>query len=154
LHFEEDGPLGVSEIRNEITGQHAELRGLLDEIEVLAIRFEKSTKDDADLGRDLHERGRVLYEKFGAHMDREQALLEPVLRQSGREGERLANRLRNEHHEQRELLKYLMARLVQHPEPTILIARELQHFSGFLRYEMAHEEETLLSPSVLKDTGD
>jgi hypothetical protein len=47
-----------------------------------------------------------------------------------------------------------MARLVQHPEPTILIARELQHFSGFLRYEMAHEEETLLSPSVLKDTGD
>ncbi len=47
-----------------------------------------------------------------------------------------------------------MDRLARRPEPTILIARELQHFAGFLRYEMAHEEETLLSPSVLKDTGD
>jgi hypothetical protein len=67
----------------------------------------------------------VLYDKFGAHLDSEQALLEPVLRKSGLVGERLANRLRNEHHEQRELLKYLMARLEQQPEPTILIAREL-----------------------------
>ena len=47
-----------------------------------------------------------------------------------------------------------MDRLAQHPKPTILITRKLQHFAGFLRYEMAHEEETLLSPSVLKDTGD
>jgi iron-sulfur cluster repair protein YtfE (RIC family) len=146
--------VGAAEIRDEIAGQHVELRELLGEIEILAERFENSTEDDADVGRDLHDRGRLLYEKFSAHMDREQALLEPVLRQSGPDGERLANRLRNEHHEQRELLKYLMARLEQHPEPTILVARELQHFAGFLRYEMAHEEATLLSPSALKDQGD
>jgi len=144
----------VSEIRDEIAGQHDELRRLLGEIETLAKRFEKSAEDDGEIGRNLRDRGRVLYEKFSAHLDTEQALLEPVLQKSGPAGERLADRLRNEHDEQRELLRYLMDRLVQRPKPTILIARELQHFAGFLRYEMAHEEETLLAPSVLKDTGD
>ena len=146
--------MGVSEIRAEIVGQHAELRELLGEIEILAERFENSTENDGDAGHDLRDRGLVLYEKFGVHMDREQDLLEPPLRKSGPAGERVAKRLRNEHHEQRELLQYLMVRLEQQPEPTVLIARELQHFAGFLRYEMAREEETLLSPSVLRDTGD
>jgi iron-sulfur cluster repair protein YtfE (RIC family) len=146
--------VSVSEIRNEIAGQHAELRELLGEIEILAERFEKSTESDADHGRGLRDRGFVLYDKFGAHLNSEQALLEPLLRKSGPMGERLANRLRNEHHEQRELLKYLMSRLEQQPEPTILIARELQHFAGFLRYEMENEEETFLSLSILNVTGD
>jgi iron-sulfur cluster repair protein YtfE (RIC family) len=150
LEFEEDGPVGGSEIRSQITEQHAELRQLLGEIEILAERFEKSTENNADVGRELLNRGRVLYEKFGAHLECEQTLLEPMLRKSGPEGERLANRLRNEHHEQRELLQYLMTRLDQHPKPTTLIARELQHFSAFLRYEMEYEEGTLLSASVLE----
>jgi hypothetical protein len=143
----------VSEIRNEIIGQHAELGDLLGEIEILAECFGKLTENGVDLGHELRDRGLVLYDKFGAHLDYEQMLLEPLLRKLGPVGERLASRLRNEHHEQRELLKYLMSRLEQRPEPTILIARELQHFAGFLRYEMVHEEETLLSPSVLKDRG-
>ena len=75
-------------------------------------------------------------------------LLEPVLRRAGANGEKLARRLVNEHHEQRELLKYLLRRLSQYP-PTLLIARELQHFAGFLRFEMSQEEATLLIPSVL-----
>ena len=144
--------MNVSEIRNDIVGQHAELRELLGEIETLTERFEKLTENDADLGRELRDRGLVLYDKFGAHLNSEQTLLEPLFRKSGSVGERLAVRLRNEHQEQTELLNYLMVRLEQQPGPAILIARELQHFAGFLRYEMAHEEETLISPSVLKDT--
>ena len=139
-----------SEIRSRIAGQHAELRKLLREIETLAKRFEQSAGNTPAVGNQLHERGLALYEKFGAHLESEQELLEPALRRTGPEGERLANRLRNEHHEQRELLKYLIARLEQSPEPTILIARELQHFAGFLRHEMAHEEETMLSPAALE----
>ncbi len=146
--------MSVSEIRNEIIGQHDELRDMLGEIEILAECFGKLTENDVDLGHELRDRGLVLYDKFSAHLDYEQMLLEPLLRKLSPAGERLANRLRNEHHEQRELLKYLMDRLKQQPEPTIFIARELQHFAGFLRYEMAHEEETLLSPLVLKDRDD
>ena len=146
--------MGGSEIRSEIAGQHAELKELLGEIETLAKRFEQSAGNTPAVGNQLHNRGLALYEKFGAHLESEQELLEPALRKTGPEGERLAHRLRNEHREQRELLKYLIDRLEQHPEPTILIARELQHFAGFLRLEMAHEEETMLSAAVLGGIGD
>lgn len=141
-----------NEIRNDIVGQHATLKELLVEIETLAERFEQAP-DGSDVGTELRERGMALYQKFGAHLDSEQALLEPALQQAGPDGDRLAHRLRNEHREQRELLKYLIARLERHPEPTILIARELQNFAGFLRFEMAHEEETLLSEAVLGKSG-
>jgi hypothetical protein len=151
--IEVDGPVSASEIRSNIVGQHAELKELLVEIEALAKRFEHAV-ETGDVGAELREKGLALYQKFGAHLDSEQALLEPALRQVGPEGERLAHRLRSEHREQRELLKYLIARLEHHPEPTILIARELQNFTGFLRFEMVHEEETMLSEAILGSSGD
>jgi iron-sulfur cluster repair protein YtfE (RIC family) len=144
-----------SDVRGEITAQHAELRELVSEIEAVAKRFENATGSAPDIGSQLRERGLALYEKFGAHLKREQELVEPVLRESGPEGERRAERLQREHREQRELLGYLMGRLEAHPEPTILIARELQHFASFLRYEMDQEEQTLLSSPLLdRSSGD
>jgi hypothetical protein len=124
--------VGGNEIRSDIVGQHATLKKLLAKIETLAKRFEQAA-DGSDVGTELRERGMALYQKFGAHLDSEQALLEPALQKAGPDGEKLAHRLRSE---QRELLKYL-------------IAQELQNFAGFLRFEMAHEEETLLSEAVL-----
>ena len=49
---------------------------------------------------------------------------------------------------------YLVGRLEGHPEPTLLIARELEHFADFLRLEMVHEEESLLSPTLLGEEHD
>lgn len=144
----------ASEVRSRIQGQHAELRALLEEIEGLARRFEESAGGAPGVGSRLHERGLALYETFGAHLDDEQALLEPALQRIGPEGERLTRRLHNEHREQRELLRYLISRLASHPEPTLLIARELQNFAGFLRFEMAHEEEALLSRAAPLSAGD
>lgn len=140
--------MSESPVRSEIVAQHDEMRSLVRDVEELAKRFERALGDDSDLGSQLHARGLELYEKFGSHLDREQELLEPVLRRAGANGEKLARRLLNEHHEQRELLKYLLRRLSQYP-PTLLIARELQHFAGFLRFEMSQEEANLLTPSVL-----
>lgn len=140
-----------SEVRREILVQHAELRKMLSEVEELAQRFEEADGEDPELAQALHEQGLALYEKFGRHLDREQELLSPALQAAGDRGERLLNRLHHEHHEQRELLKFLLGRLRQYPRPTIVIARELQNFGGFLRFEMTHEEESLLSPEVLRD---
>jgi iron-sulfur cluster repair protein YtfE (RIC family) len=151
--FEMDTPVSGSEIRSDIVGQHDALKKLLAEIETLAKHFEQAA-EHSDVGTQLRERGLALYQNFAAHLDSEQALLEPALQKAGPEGERLAHRLRNEHREERELLKYLIARLEQHPEPTLLIARELQNFASFLRFEMAHEEETMLSEEVLGGPGD
>jgi iron-sulfur cluster repair protein YtfE (RIC family) len=151
--LEEARSVPESPIRREILAQHAELRQLLHGVEDVAKRFEEAAGEDPELGAHLQERGLALYETFGRHLDREQELLTPVLRAAGAEGERLLNRLEHEHHEQRELLKFLLGRLRQYPHPTIVIARELQTFGGFLRFEMNHEEEALLSPEVLR-SGD
>ena len=142
------------EIRSEIAAQHAELKHLLEEVDALAKRFERSDGDDPAVGAELHERGLTLFEKFRAHVDREQELLTPAFREAGAEGERWASRLAHEHDEQRQLLAYLVGRLERHPEPTLLIARELQHFADFLRLEMVHEEESILSPTLLGETHD
>lgn len=142
--------MGVrSDIRREILAQHLELRNLLPEVEALAGRFERAAEDDRETGLALRETALALYEKFGAHLDREQELLEPELQRAGAHGERLARRLAHEHREQRELLEYLLRRLRQHPYPTLLVARQLVDFAGFLRVEMDHEEQTLLSPALL-----
>jgi iron-sulfur cluster repair protein YtfE (RIC family) len=140
-------------VRREILAQHAEIRRMLHEVEDLAKRFEEAAAEDPDLGVQLHERGLALYETFGRHLDREQELLTPALRAAGAQAARLLNRLEHEHHEQRELLHFLLGRLRQYPHPTIVIAREIQNFGGFLRFEMNHEEEVLLSPEALQDGG-
>jgi iron-sulfur cluster repair protein YtfE (RIC family) len=140
-------------VRVQIVGEHEALKELLAEVEALARKFEQLAEGDAAIGRQLHTLGLTLYEKFGMHLENEQGLLEPVLRAAGHSGERLADRLVREHREQRELLKYLVGRIEKHPVPTILVARELQNFAGFLRVEMAHEEETMLSDQVLGSGG-
>lgn len=138
-------------IRREILAQHLELRSLLPEVEDLAGRFERAADEDEELGVALREAARILYEKFGSHLDREQELLEPALQGAGPQGERMARRLAHEHREQRELLRYLLRRLQQHPAPTLLVARQIVDFAGFLRVEMDHEERTMLSPALLGD---
>lgn len=137
------------QIRREILAQHTEIRRMLREVEDLAKRFEEAAAEDPELGRELYEQGLAFYETLGRHLDREQELLTPALRAALPQGGRLLNRLEHEHHEQRELLNFLLARLRQYPHPTIVIARELQNFGGFLRFEMNSEEQTLLSPEVL-----
>lgn len=140
----------ASEVRREIATQHAALRELLAEIDALVAEFERAGEGAPDLGRRLHDRGFALYERFRSHLGSEQTLLEPALRRAGETGRKLARRLANEHHEQRELLKFLVARLEQNPEPTLIVVRELEHFGGFLRFEMDQEERTMLAPGLLE----
>ena len=139
------------DVRSEILRQHQELRGLLPRVETLAEQFERSEGEAPDLARELREAGLALYEKFGEHLDSEQELLEPALQRAGERGQRLLRRLEHEHREQRELLGYLLSRLRERPEPTILLSRQLHNFANYLRLEMEHEEKTLLVPELLGD---
>jgi hemerythrin-like domain-containing protein len=131
----------AEEVRERILQEHAELRGMLDEVHSLAERFEGG---DAQVSQTLRERGLRLYERFAAHLDLEDRLLAPALRKAGGPGPERAERLAREHREQRELLDYLMERLLKHPAPTLLVARELHHFVSYVRLDMDYEEETLL----------
>jgi len=141
-----------SGIRSQIVAEHGELRALVPHVESLAKQFEESAPEGHDLAKPLREAGLALYQKFAEHLDHEQALLEPVLRAAGPEGRRMALSLEHEHREQRELLDFLLRRLQEQPTPTLLIARQLQNFTNFLRLEMDHEEKTMLSPELLGDS--
>jgi hemerythrin-like domain-containing protein len=137
-----------SEIRRRILAEHGRLRAMLDVLEPLARRFEQGEESGA---KRLREEATALYETFAAHLLHEESTLEPALRAQGGKGERLADRLAHEHHEQRELLTYLMSRLEANPRPTLLVAREVRNFAEYLRNDMAHEESTLLSAAALPD---
>jgi hemerythrin-like domain-containing protein len=134
------------EIRERIHSDHAMLRAMLDEIEEFSERFEQG---DEAVGDALRERGTALYACFIQHLDLEDAILAPALRTAGPDGERIAARLAHEHHEQRELIGYLLGRLDQQRSPTLLVARELRHFAEYLRQDMQHEESTMLDDGIL-----
>jgi hemerythrin-like domain-containing protein len=133
-------------VRRTVLEEHEELRRLLDEIEPLVARFEKG---DEAAGSPLRERALGLYDRFSAHLELEDRILAPALREAGRQGERHAEHLAHEHREQRELLRYLLGRLTAQPRPTLLVARELSSFAEYLRLDMRHEEETLLADEGL-----
>jgi iron-sulfur cluster repair protein YtfE (RIC family) len=135
-------------IRQSILAEHARLRELLDEISALAERFHGG---DETVGEALREAAMGLYETFAAHLRREEATLEPALREQGADGVRLADRLSHEHREQRALLTYLAGRLSESSRPTILVARELRNFIEYVRLDMVHEETSLLTAAVLPD---
>ncbi len=133
----------TSEIETCIRGEHAELRSLLEGIADLLSAFEGGHVPAA---RALRERGLELCERLGRHVELEESLLLPLLRERGGEsGLRRAERLVHEHHEQRELLRYLTGRLVGARLPSVLVARELEAFSQCLAMDMAHEESGLLA---------
>ncbi len=141
-------PLTAEAVRGLVLGEHAELRPMLEEIEMLAERFE--TRDES-VGRTLRQRGFDFHKRFSGPLELEERDLAPRLRCAGDRGRKLAEHLGHEHREQRELLQYLLARLGESTIPTLLIARELRNFVSYVRLDMEHEEGDLLAEDVLHD---
>jgi hemerythrin-like domain-containing protein len=137
-----------SEVRRRILEEHTRIRALLDAVEELVARFQRG---DPAVREPLRERGMELHDALCEHLDREDRILTEALRQADAWGEERAERLADEHREQRELFAYILARLRDSERPTTLLARELQNFVDILRVDMRHEEETELSDRVLHD---
>jgi hemerythrin-like domain-containing protein len=135
------------EIRLRVFEEHEQLRGMLDELDGLNKRF----RAEEDVGAEIRERGAGLFEVFAAHLTLEDSLLAPALEAIPGEGPSLADRMRREHDEQREMLRYLLRRLEEEGRPTALVSNELASFSDYLRRDMEHEEMTILRDELLGD---
>lgn len=144
----ETGATSGAAVRQLVLDEHALLRPMLDEIERLADRFEQG---DESVGRPLRQLGFDFYKRFSGHLELEEQQLSARLRRLGDRGRRLADRLDHEHREQRELLSYLLGRLGDSTTPTLLVARELRNFVAYVRLDMQHEEQDLLTPEALSD---
>jgi len=136
----------VGDVGSRILAEHSELRGRLDDIDALVKRAEEGS---VLAGEELREAGLSLYALFAAHLDSEDRTLVSELRAGDSAATARAEQLAREHREQRELLRYLVGRLEQQSVPTLLIARELRHFSEYLRQDMKQEDEMIRVEGLL-----
>ena len=135
-----------SEVRQRILDDHRLIKMMVSEVRDLALRIQAG---DEYLSGRLRERARNFYERFCRHIDLEDVILVGALRDAG--GEERAEELRNEHREQREVLTYLLERLLDPTQPQILMVVDLLNFTAWLRDDMRHEEEMILHGDLLRD---
>ena len=138
----------ASEVRQRILDDHQLIAIMVSEIRDLALRLEAGEKE---LAGKLRERGQILFDRFCQHIDLEDTILIDALREADAWGKERADELENEHQEQREVLTYLLARLLDPTQPEILMVHDLLNFTEWLREDMKHEEETLLHKDLLRD---
>ena len=137
-----------SEVRQRILHDHQLIKIIVSEVRDLALPIQIG---EEYLSERLRERARNLYERFCQHIDLEDVILVGALRDADAWGEERAEELRNEHREQREVLTYLLERLLDPTQPQILIVNDLLNFTAWLRDDMRHEEETILHEDLLRD---
>ena len=138
--------MAASEIRRRILEEHAELRVIAGAVQELA---ERVCRGEAQSVGALRLRGLELHERLARHLDHEDEVLIPAVRDAPGCGARRAERLRREHREQRALLAYILERLNDLTRPSLVLGRELGNFAELLHDDIRYEEETLL-PSLEK----
>lgn len=136
------------QVRRQVLADHAVLRQELNDLESILLDFESGKSES---GSRLRERGVRLFDLFAAHLGLEDEVLIAALRRQ-EAGRPLAEKLTEEHREQRELLRFLLSRLEDDERPSSLVARELSSFVEVLRIDMAHEEATVLRTDLFPDS--
>jgi len=137
------------ELREHFLQDHAQLRGKADVLKSLALQV---VRGDEDLGPALQLKGTDLQLRLIDHMRWEESQIAPYLRRIDRTAADLADRLFEEHQQQRErLAQSLMALSGAGPNPEEL-ARQILELVRWLEQDMAEEETRLLA--WLTDTGE
>lgn len=129
------------EVRRRILEDHSELRVIAGAVEGVAMRV--AGGDWHSVGA-LRLRGLELHERLCRHLDLEDRVLLPAVRDAGSDGSERAESLQHEHAEQRALLEYILERLNDRTRPSVVLGRELQNFAELLRDDMEYEESTVL----------
>ncbi len=137
-----------SEVRQQILGDHQLIEIRVSKVRDLAVRIQAG---EQFLSGRLRERGQDLYEHLCQHIDLEDVILVDALRSADAWGEECAEELRSDHEEQREVLAYLLERLLDPTQPQILMVHDLLNFTSWLRDDIRHEEETVLREDLLRD---
>ena len=137
-----------SDVRQRILDDHKIIKIMVSETQDLILRIQTG---EEQLAVKLRDRGRALYEHFCLHIDLEDVILAGALRDTDAWGKERADELENEHQEQREVLIYLLERLLDPTQPEILMVNDLFNFTVWLLEDMKHEEETLLTEDLLRD---
>jgi iron-sulfur cluster repair protein YtfE (RIC family) len=136
-----------SAIRARILSDHQGLRRDLERLEALAAEVSTGRTPSTALRVDTE----ALLAWLRAHMRWEESYLLPALREADAWGNERAERLVQDHREQRELLDFLNQRIADEMQPAALLARDVAHLIALLRDDMRVEEAELLDERVLRD---
>lgn len=143
-----DGELKPSEVRERILEEHDQLRRLLIDLDALAAAV---LDGKAGLGARLRDKATEIYEVLRAHIDLEDRILAPALRETPGFGELRERRLLEHHAEQRKAFESAIAELRVGPPSPESLARRVREMVADVRMDMAHEDKDLLNPELLKD---
>lgn len=144
--LEED--LRPSQVRARILEEHDELRRLLIDLDALA---DSVLRGQNGLGARLRDKATEIYEVLRDHIDLEDRILAPALRETPGFGELREQRLLEHHAEQRKRFEAAIAELRIGPPPPESLARRIRELVADVRVDMAHEDKDLLNPELLKD---
>lgn len=136
-----------SHVRARIAKEHVALRKELDALEALATRLEAG---DPAAVPEAHQRCTAFYDHLRDHIDLEDAILAPALREADAWGDERADALIKHHREQREALN-LLGGSAPPPLPPAELAVQLRALIADIRIDMKHEDDALLDPSLLRD---
>lgn len=136
-----------SEVRGRILRDHQALRRHLDEL--AAVTHALRDGDDSAVGHAISLCERLLSE-LSRHLDLEDAVLAPLLREVDAWGPIRADRLLRHHVDQRAELKAIAERSHAEHAP-IALAAVLADLIEDLRADMAYEERDVLSADLLRD---
>jgi hypothetical protein len=140
----------TSEVRQRMIEQHAQLRRELAQLSQLADGIRKKPAHHES----LRAAAEAVLERLHEHIRWEESYLLPVLRRAGAWGTQQAERLSDEHSEQRELLDIAVELLWDGKRSAAIVGRDLVRLVALVHEDMAAEEELLdekrLADSILE----
>ena len=137
-----------SQVRRTILRDHDHLRGALDALEVQAralVRGELAPVERALEGL------RGMKQRFLDHLDLEESIMVPALREADAWGPERARQVLDEHREQRAELEALVEELERPGVSPGVVGTRILEWIEALRVDMVHEEKAVLSPDLLRD---
>lgn len=142
-----DEELAPSEVRQRILDEHREIREHLRGIDQLARQVMSGDASRVRLARKMRE----LHAFLMHHLDLEDAILAPALRDTDAFGPVRAEQLVIHHHEQRGMFAAVIGLADDPDSDAQTLARTILQLAEALRADMAHEDRDLLSPELLRD---
>ncbi len=137
-----------SQVRRTILEDHEHLRGALSALEALADALVAGDRAPAaEALAALH----AMKQRFFDHLDLEEAIMVPALRDADAWGPERAQLVLDEHREQRAELEAMVQELDRPDVSPETIGRRIRAWIEALRVDMEHEESAVLSPDLLRD---
>lgn len=138
-----------SEIRKRILEEHEQLRALIRQVDAAASKVLEG--GNADAPTTLRQLCGAMHVALSAHLDLEDAVLAPALRETDAFGPDRADELLRQHAEQREILAEALAVAKSVTMDPAELARHTKKLIKSLMEDMAHEDRDLLNPHLLRD---